>query len=174
MKKNNLDNYIEKGVVILSPETTFISGDVVIGMGTVIYPNTTIIGNVEIGNDCKIGPSAYIREGTKVGNNSKIGCFVEVKKSIIKDCVRIGHLSYVGNAFIESNTNIGAGVVFANYDGKNKNNIEVNKNCFIGSNSTLIAPLVIGENVLIAAGSTITRDVEKNLRAFARSRQENK
>jgi bifunctional UDP-N-acetylglucosamine pyrophosphorylase/glucosamine-1-phosphate N-acetyltransferase len=121
-----------------------------------------------------IGPFAYLRPGTKLGKNVKIGDFVEVKKSSIGDNSKSSHLSYIGDAEVGKNVNIGCGVVFVNYDGKNKNKTIVGDGAFIGSNSNLVAPVTIKDNGYVACGSTITKNVETDDLAIARARQVNK
>lgn len=124
-----------------------------------------------IGGNSKIGPFANIRPESIIGENCRIGDYVEIKKSHIGKNTKVAHLSYVGDAAVGENCNIGCGVVFANYNGKTKNKTTVMSGAFIGSNSNLIAPLVIGENAYIAAGSTITENVPANALAIARERQ---
>lgn len=162
------------GVTIEDINTTYIYDDVKIGMDTVIHPNTIIKSNVEIGEDCEIGPNAYIREGCKIANNVKIGSFVELKKAIIGEGSKVPHLSYMGDCKIGAHTNIGCGSITCNYDGFKKSETIIGDKCFIGSNSNFIAPVKIGDNSFIAAGSTITEDVPKNSLAIARERQINK
>ncbi len=128
----------------------------------------------EIGENCNIGPFARIRPKTWLGQGVKIGNFVEVKNSRLEKGVKVSHLAYVGDAEVGENTNVGCGVVFANYDGKTKNKTVVGKNCFIGSNSTLIAPLNIGDGVLVGAGSVVTKDVKESSLVIARSIQTEK
>ena len=167
----------------------YLIGKTVIGEGNIIGPNTyiedSVIGhensiiishltNIVMGNNNKIGPFFRAREGAVIGDNTSLGNYVEVKKSVLSNGVKAHHLTYLGNAQIGENTNIGCGVITANYDGKNKNNTNIGKNVFIGCDSTLIAPISVGDNALIAAGSTITKDVPDNAAAFARARQENK
>lgn len=167
-------NLMNSGVTIEDINTTYIYDDVKIGMDTVIHPNTTIKSGVEIGEDCEIGPYAYIREECKIANNVKIGSFVELKKAIIEDGSKVPHLSYMGDCKIGNNTNIGCGSITCNYDGLNKSETIIGNKCFIGSNSNFIAPVKIGNNSFIAAGSTITEDVPENSLAIARERQINK
>ena len=114
-----------------------------------------------IGENSKVGPYAHIRPKCKIGKNCRIGNFVEIKNSAIGDNTKIAHLTYVGDARIGKNCNIGCGVVFANYNGKEKNKIIVGNNVFIGSNCNLIAPLIIPDNVYICAGTTVTRDLQE-------------
>lgn len=146
--------------------------DSIIGDNTIIYNSQ--IKNSIIGKDNIIGPYAHIRENNNTGNNVKIGSFVELKNSIVKDNSKIPHLSYIGDAEIGENVNIGCGVITANYDGKNKHKTIIKDKAFIGCNVNLIAPVTIEENSLVAAGSTITDDVPANALAIARSRQTNK
>ncbi len=128
----------------------------------------------EIGEGTTIGPYAHLREKNKIGKNCKIGNFVEIKQSVLGDNTKVSHLAYVGNATIGSNCNIGCGVIFANYDGKNKHPTIIGDNCFIGSNCTLIAPVTIGEGSFLCAGTVITENVPPNTFVIGRSRQINK
>ncbi len=172
-KRINLE-YMKNGVTIEDIENTYIYDDVQIGIDTVIHPNTTIKSDVVIGNDCEIGPNSYIREGTRLADNVKIGSFVEIKKSVIGRGTKVPHLSYMGDCEIGENTNIGCGTITCNYDGVNKHKTKIGDNCFVGSNVNFVAPVTIQNNVTIAAGSTITEDVNKNSLAIARQRQINK
>jgi len=160
-----------------------------IGTGCTIGPNTRIINstlmdNVNVDNskvidsfiddETTVGPFAYLRPGTKLGKNVKIGDFVEVKKSTIGDNSKSSHLSYIGDAEIGKDVNIGCGVVFVNYDGKTKNKTIVEDGAFVGSNSNLVAPITVHEGGYVACGSTITDDVGAYDLAIARARQVNK
>ena len=165
---------MEKGVTIEDINSTYIYDGVEIGTDTVIYPNTTIKSGVKIGKNCEIGPNAYIREGCDIADNVKIGSFVEIKKAIIGKGTKVPHLSYMGDCEIGENTNIGCGTITCNYDGKNKHKTVIGDNAFIGSNVNFVAPVNVGNKVLIAAGSTITEDVPDNALAIARERQINK
>lgn len=114
-----------------------------------------------VGENCKIGPYAHIRPNSKILNNVKIGNFVEIKNSVVGSNTKISHMSYVGDAIIGEGCNIGCGVIFCNYDGKNKNQIKVGNNCFIGSNCNLIAPLNIADNTYICAGTTVVENTNE-------------
>ena len=166
--------HMNNGVTIEDINTTYIYDDVEIGMDTVIHPNTTIKSDVKIGEDCEIGPNAYIREGCKLENKVKIGSFVEIKKAIIGEGTKVPHLSYMGDCEIGSNTNIGCGTITCNYDGFNKSKTIIGKNCFVGSNTNFVAPVKIGDDSFVAAGSTVTEDVPEYGLAIARQRQTNK
>lgn len=187
------NTYIEDSVIIGRDTTiypgTFLQQGTVIGCGCTIGPNTRIINsricdNVsiesskviesEIGDGTTVGPFAYLRPGTVLGKNVKIGDFVEVKKSVIGDNSKSSHLSYIGDAEVGKNVNIGCGVVFVNYDGKKKHKTVVGDGAFIGSNSNLVAPVNVQQGGYIACGSTITDDVEEGDLAIARARQVNK
>ncbi|MCD5411084.1 MAG: bifunctional UDP-N-acetylglucosamine diphosphorylase/glucosamine-1-phosphate N-acetyltransferase GlmU [Clostridiales bacterium] len=139
----------------------------------VTIENSTIIEST-IDTHSSIGPYAYLRPNSRIGKNVKIGDFVEIKNSIIGDYSKASHLSYIGDAEIGKNVNIGCGVVLVNYDGKEKHKSIIEDNAFIGSNSNLIAPIVIRRNAYVACGSTITREVPEETLAVARSRQMNK
>lgn len=166
--------HMKKGVTIEDVNTTYIYDDVKIGMDTVIHPNTTIKSDVEIGEDCEIGPNAYIREGCKLANNVKIGNFVEIKKAIIGEGTKVPHFIYLGDCEIGEKCNIGCGTITCNYDGFHKSKTIIGNHSFIGSNSNLVAPVNIGNETFIAAGSTITEDVPDYALAIARQRQTNK
>lgn len=163
--------HMKKGVTIEDASTTYIYDDVKIGMDTVIHPNTIIKSGVTIGENCEIGPNAYIREGCKIGNQVKVGNCVELKKVKIADNTKVPHLTYLGDCEVGSNVNIGCGTITCNYDGKNKHKTKIGDNSFVGSNVNFVAPVKIGENTLIAAGSTITEDVPDDKMAIARERQ---
>lgn len=166
--------HMRNGVTIEDINNTYIYDDVEIGIDTVIHPNTTIKTGVVIGEDCEIGPNAYIREGCNLSNNVKIGSFVEVKKAIIGEGTKVPHLSYMGDCEIGSKTNIGCGTITCNYDGFNKSKTIIGDNSFVGSNTNLVAPVTLGKNTFVAAGSTITDDVPNDSLAIARQRQTNK
>lgn len=168
------EEHMKNGVTIEDINNTYIYDDVEIGVDTIIHPNTTIKSDVVIGEDCEIGPNSYIREGCRLANNVKIGSFVEIKKAIIGEGTKVPHLSYMGDCEIGAKTNIGCGTITCNYDGFNKSKTVIGDNSFIGSNTNLVAPVTLGENVFVAAGSTITEDVPKDSLAIARQRQTNK
>ncbi len=128
----------------------------------------------KIGKNCKIGPFAHIRENVVLGDNVKIGNFVEIKNSIIGENTKIMHLSYIGDAKIGKNVNIGAGTITCNYDGKKKHKTIIEDNAFIGTNNSLVAPVKIGQGAYTAAGSIITKDVPPYALAIGRTRQINK
>ena len=195
VEKKFQDNYRKKlmahGVSLLSPETCFFSHDTVIKAGCVIEPNvifgtgvsvqnSTIIRSysyiegTQIGKHCQIGPFARLRPGTNLSEKVKVGNFVEVKNASLASESKANHLSYIGDARIGTNTNIGAGTIFCNYDGKNKHLTVVGDNVFIGSNASLIAPLKIGDASIVAAGSAINREVPSESLAIARPIQQNK
>jgi len=178
--------FIKYGVKMKGPETIFFSEDTKIGKNVIIEPyvvfglrvrianNVTInsfshLENCKIENKVMIGPYARIRPGTILKAGSKIGNFVEVKKSIIGKKSKIPHLSYVGDSLLESSVNIGAGTITCNYDGIKKNITKIKKNVFIGSNSSLIAPVTINENSIVGAGSVITKNVKKKSLAITRA-----
>lgn len=182
--------YIDEGVEIgfdtLIYPGTILEGKTVIGEGCIIGPNTRLVSvrtgnNVEINNsvaiestiddDSHVGPFAYIRPDCNIGKKVKIGDFVEVKKSVIGDKTKVSHLTYIGDAQIGRNVNLGCGVVVVNYDGKKKHKTVVGDNAFVGCNVNLISPVVVRDNTYIAAGSTITDEVPENSLAIARCRQ---
>ena len=168
--------YIEPGVLIHSGAVVF-SGNIILGKCEIgactLLPNNIIEGAV-IGDGSTIGPFARLRPNTYISQGCKLGNFVEVKNSIIGDYTKANHLTYIGDAEIGSNCNIGCGVIFCNYDGKKKNHTFVGDNVFIGSNVNIIAPVKIESNTTIAAGSTITDAVPQGALAIGRARQINK
>ena len=173
---------------MIGPETIFFSEDTKIGKNVVINPYVVIGPKVKIGNnvvinsfshleDCKIenkvniGPYARIRPGTILKEGSRIGNFVEVKKSKIGKKSKINHLSYIGDTSIGQKVNIGAGTITCNYDGKNKNKTIIQDGAFIGSNTSLVAPVKIGKKAIIGAGSAITRNVKNKALSLTRTKQ---
>lgn len=190
--QNELRNkMMENGVTLIDPKSTFFSYDTKIGKNCTIYPNVylgrgvtigdnvsvlsfSFIEDVEIGNDVNIGPFARIRGKTKIGNKCKVGNFIEIKNSKISSEVSIGHFGYVGDAIIGEKTNVGAGTVFCNYNiRKEKNICKIGKNVFIGSNTELIAPITVGDDAIIGAGTTVTKDVGSKEIAISRVEQKN-
>lgn len=166
--------HMKNGVTIEDIDNTYIYDDVEIGTDTVVHPNTTIKNDVVIGKDCELGPNAYIREGCRLADRVKIGSFVEIKKAIIGEGAKVPHLSYMGDCEIGAKTNVGCGTITCNYDGFNKSKTIIGEHCFIGSNVNLVAPVKLGKNSFVAAGSTITNDVPDDSLAIARERQTNK
>ncbi|MEO7994150.1 MAG: bifunctional UDP-N-acetylglucosamine diphosphorylase/glucosamine-1-phosphate N-acetyltransferase GlmU [bacterium] len=186
------DVYIEPQVQIAADAViwggTYLRGKTVIEAGAVIGPCADITDSVirkgatvrysvvaqsEIGAGTTVGPYAHVREHARVGAKARIGNFVELKKSTLADGVKAGHLTYLGDATIGANTNIGAGTITCNYDGVNKHPTTIGREVFIGSNASLVAPVTIGDGAMTAAGSTITKDVPPEALAFGRARQEN-
>ena len=180
--------FIKSGVKMIGPETIFFSKDTKIGKNVTINPYVVIGKKVKIGNnvtinsfsyleDCKIknkvevGPYARLRPGTILEEGSKIGNFVEVKKSTVGKKSKINHLSYIGDSEIGRNVNVGAGTITCNYDGVNKNKTKIKDNVFIGSNSSLVAPVTLEKNSIVGAGSVITKKVKKNSLALTRNSQ---
>ncbi len=180
---------IKSGVNLIAPETIFLSRDTKFGKNVTINPYVVIGKKVKIGNNVEIlsfshiegakienkvtvGPYARIRPGTHLMSGVKIGNFVETKKSKIKPNSKVNHLSYIGDSEIGKNTNIGAGTITCNYDGVKKNKTIISDDVFIGSNSSLVAPVKIKKNSIVGAGSVITKDVKENSLALERSEQE--
>ena len=178
-----------KGVNLVAPETIFLSADTTFGKNVTIDPYVVIGPKVKIGDNSYIksfthmegtkieknvvvGPYARLREGTILKSNSKIGNFVETKKSSISINSKVNHLSYIGDTTIGKNSNIGAGTITCNYDGLKKHKTTISDNVFVGSNSSLVAPLKINKNSTIGAGSVITKNVKKNSLAVTRSSQD--
>ena len=181
--------FIKSGVKMIGPETIFFSNDTKIGKNVIINPYVVIGPKVKIGNnviinsfshleDCKIknkvevGPYARLRPGTILEEGAKIGNFVETKKTKIGKNSKINHLSYIGDTTVGQNSNIGAGTITCNYDGANKHKTNISDNVFIGSNTSLVAPVKIDKNSTVGAGSVITRNIKKNSLALTRSKQQ--
>lgn len=143
-----------------------------IGNGTTIH--SSVVLNSQVGNETAVGPFAHLRPESSLGDHVKVGNFVEVKKSTLGDDTKVSHLSYIGDAEIGSNVNIGCGSITVNYDGKNKFKTTIEDDVFVGCNSNLVAPVTLKKGSFIAAGSTITKEVPENALAIARARQENK
>ena len=179
------NKFNKSGVKMIGPETVFFSNDTKIGKNVTINPYVVIGSKVKIGNnvtinsfshleDCKIkdkvevGPYARLRPGTVLEEGSRIGNFVEVKKSIIGKKSKANHLSYIGDSELGKGVNIGAGTITCNYDGIKKSKTMIKDNVFIGSNSSLVAPIIIETNSIIGAGSVITKKVKKNSLALSR------
>ena len=188
-KQNKLRNkFIKSGVKMIGPETIFFSTDTIIGKNVTIEPYVVIGLKVKIGNnvkiksfthleECKIenkvdlGPYTRIRPGTILKEGTKVGNFVEIKKSIVGKKSKVNHLSYIGDSFLGTSVNIGAGTITCNYDGIKKNKTKIKNNVFVGSNSSLVAPVTLNENSIVGAGSVITKNVKKKSLALARSLQ---
>ena len=185
------DKFLKKGVKMKGPETVFFSKDTKIGKNVEIEPYVVFADKVQIGNNVKIlsfshlegvkidnnvsvGPYARLRPGTKIKSGSKIGNFVEVKKTIINKNSKINHLSYIGDAQVGKNVNIGAGTITCNYDGRKKSKTNIKDKVFVGSNTSLVAPVTLNEKSVIGAGSVITKNVNKGSLALTRSKQQEK
>ena len=156
--KRNALEHIKNGVTVIAPENTYIERNVKIGRDSVIYPFVYIESGVKIGKSCTIGPSSRIRSGSYLENNVSVGNFVEIVRSYINEGTKVRHFSYLGDAVVGKNVNIGAGCVTANYDGKNKNKTVIGDRAFIGSNTTIVAPVKIGEGAVTGAGAVITKN----------------
>ena len=185
----NLRNkFLKSGVKMIGPETIFFSSDTQIGKNVTIEPYVVIGSKVKIGNDVliksfshlescqvenkvEIGPYARIRPNTILKEGSKVGNFVEVKKSVIGKKSKVNHLTYIGDSKIGKSVNVGAGTITCNYDGKKKYVTNIKDKVFIGSNSSLVAPITIGEGSTIGAGSVITKNVKKKSLALTRALQ---
>ena len=196
MNSQNLQNklrykFLKKGVKMKGPETVFFSKDTKIGKNVEIEPYVVFADKVQIGNNVKIlsfshlegvkidndvsvGPYARLRPGTKIKSGSKIGNFVEVKKSTINKNSKVNHLSYIGDALVGKEVNIGAGTITCNYDGRKKSKTNIKDKVFVGSNTSLVAPVTLNEKSVIGAGSVITRNVTKGSLALTRSKQKEK
>jgi len=187
--QNNLRNkFLKLGVKMIGSETIFFSKDTKIGKNVIIEPYVVFGPKVKIGNNvtiksfshlenCKvenkvdIGPYARIRPGSILKEGSKVGNFVEIKKSVLGKKSKANHLSYIGDSSVGESVNIGAGTITCNYDGFKKSKTKIKNNVFIGSNSSLVAPLTIEEDSVIGAGSVITKNVKKKSLALTRSSQ---
>ena len=193
MKQINLQNnlrkkFLKKGVKMIAPDTVFFSIDTKIGRNVSIEPyvvigkkvkinnNVTIhsfshLENTKIENNVSVGPYARLRPGSILKSGSKVGNFVEVKKSTIGKESKVNHLSYIGDTDLGKNVNIGAGTITCNYDGVRKNKTKIKDNVFIGSNTSLVAPITINEKSTVGAGSVITKNVNKKSLALTRTNQ---
>ena len=196
MKQTNLqkaqvrlrEKFIKNGVKMLAPETVYFSKDTKIGKNVTIEPyvvfgekvkiqnNSKIksfshLENVKIENNVTVGPFARLRPGTVLKSGSRVGNFVEIKKSNVGKNSKVNHLSYIGDTNIGNFVNIGAGTITCNYDGKNKNKTVIKNKVFVGSNSSLVAPVTLNEKSTVGAGSVITKNVKKNSLALTRSNQ---
>ena len=182
------NKFLKKGVKMIAPDTVFFSKNTKIGKNVTIEPYVVIADNVSVGDNVKIlsfshlegvkiennvnvGPYARLRPGTVLKSGSKVGNFVEIKKSIIGKSSKINHLSYVGDTKIGEKVNIGAGTITCNYDGIKKNKTIIDDGVFVGSNSSLVAPIKLEKKSIIGAGSVITRKVSKNSLALTRAEQ---
>ena len=180
--------FLKLGVKMSGPDTIFFSNDTKIGKRVIIEPYVVIGSKVKIGNNvviksfshlenCKIensveiGPYARIRPGTTLKKGSKVGNFVEIKKSTLGQKSKANHLSYIGDSAIGKSVNVGAGTITCNYDGIKKNKTIIKDNTFIGSNSSLVAPVTIGKNSVVGAGSVITKNVKNKTLALTRTLQ---
>ncbi len=187
LRRQAMDN----GATLISPETVFLSADTQIGRDVVIEPHVFIAPGVEIadnvivhgfchladakiGEGAVIGPYARLRPGTDLRANTKVGNFVEIKKSTIHQGAKVNHLSYIGDANVGENANIGAGTITCNYDGFGKSQTIIGKGAFIGSNSSLIAPVKIGDGAYVGSASVVSKDVPDNALALSRVEQNNK
>ena len=188
-KQDKIRNkFMTRGVTLVAPDTIFLSTNTKIGKNVVINPYVVIGSNVKIGNNVeilsfthiegakiqdnvKVGPFSRVRPGTVLSKRSRIGNFVEVKNSRVGIGTKINHLSYVGDATIGKFANIGAGTITCNYDGKKKHKTNIRDKVFIGSNSSLVAPVTIGKKSVVGAGSVITKNVREGSLALTRSKQ---
>ena len=188
IQKRLRNKFLKKGVKMIAPETVFFSKDtkigknvsidpyVVIGKKVKILNNVTIhsfshLENTKIENNVTIGPYARLRPGSILKSGSRVGNFVEIKKSTIEKNSKVNHLSYIGDTSLGKNVNIGAGTITCNYDGVRKNKTKIRDNVFIGSNTSLVAPVTINERSIVGAGSVITKNVKKKSLALPRSNQ---
>lgn len=171
MNRRNLERYMENGVTIVDPESTWISEDTEIGTDTIIYPATYIEGKNKIGKSCKIGPCAHLRGGVVVCDNVKVGNFVEVKKSKISSNTNVGHLSYIGDSELGEHVNIGAGTITANYNPltKAKTKTVLKNDVKIGSNTVLVAPVTVEDGANVGAGTVVTKNISAWSLAITRS-----
>ena len=180
--------FLKKGVKMIAPDTVFFSKNTKIGKNVTIEPYVVIAENVSIGNNVRIlsfshlegvkienninvGPYARLRPGTVLKSGSKVGNFVEVKNSIIGKDAKLNHLSYIGDSKLGKKVNIGAGTITCNYDGIKKNKTIIEDEVFVGSNSSLVAPIKLEKKSIIGAGSVITKKVTKNSLALTRAEQ---
>ena len=188
LQKNLRKKFIKQGVKMIAPGTVFFSKDTRIGKNVSIEPYVVIgkkvriqnnvkifsfshLEHVRIENNVNVGPYARLRPGTILKSGTRIGNFVEIKKSTIEKNSKVNHLSYIGDTSIGKNVNIGAGTITCNFDGVKKNKTKIKDNVFIGSNSSLVAPVIINEKSIVGAGSVITKNVNKKSLALTRTNQ---
>lgn len=182
---------MEDGVTLMAPDTVYLAMDTVIGRDTVIEPNVVFgpevtvesgatirafshLEGCHVSRGAVVGPYARLRPGAELAENTRVGNFVEIKNAEIAEGAKVNHLSYVGDASVGANTNIGAGTITCNYDGVMKHKTTIGERAFIGSNTLLVAPVTVGDDAMTATGSVITRDVDPAALAIARVKQENK
>ena len=188
IQTNLRDKFLKKGVKMIAPDTVFFSENTKIGKNVIIEPYVVIADNVSVGNNARIlsfshlegvkiennvnvGPYARLRPGTVLKSGSKVGNFVEVKKSVIGKYSKLNHLSYIGDSNLGKKVNIGAGTITCNYDGIKKSKTIINDDVFVGSNSSLVAPVKLEKKSVIGAGSVITKKVSKKALALTRAEQ---
>src|SRR5581483_4127217 len=179
---------LDAGVTMQAPETVFLSSDtklgadvtiepyVVFGPGVAIEDGAVIhsfshLAGAHVGKNVSVGPYARLRPGTRLGEGARIGNFVEIKEAVVEAGAKANHLSYIGDAFVGADANVGAGTITCNYDGTDKHRTEIGKGAFIGSNSALVAPVKIGEGAYVGSGSVVTDDVPADALALGRGRQ---
>ncbi len=182
---------LDLGVTLMAPETVFLAADTIIGRDTVIEPNVVFgpgvtvesgatirafshLEGCHVSRGAVVGPYARLRPGTELAEDTRIGNFVEIKNAEIAKGAKVNHLSYVGDATVGADTNIGAGTITCNYDGVMKHRTTIGRNVFIGSNTMLVAPVTVGDGAMTATGTVVTRDVEADALAVARAKQDNK
>tara|TARA_A100001011_G_scaffold368799_1_gene423466 strand:+ start:21 stop:632 length:612 start_codon:yes stop_codon:yes gene_type:complete len=193
MKQINLQanlrkKFIKQGVKMIAPETVYFSKDTKLGKNVMIEPyvvfgkkvkiqnnvkilSFTHLENVRVENNVSIGPFARVRPGTVLKKGSKVGNFVEIKKSVVGNRSKVNHLSYIGDSYLGNDVNIGAGTITCNYDGLKKNKTKIKDKVFVGSNTSIIAPVTINKKSIIGAGSVITKNISKNSLALSRAPQ---
>jgi bifunctional UDP-N-acetylglucosamine pyrophosphorylase/glucosamine-1-phosphate N-acetyltransferase len=189
-RRRTAERLMREGVTLIDPQATYLDVDVQVGRDTVIEPGCVLKGDTRIGervhvkahttiewsrieDDVEIGPSAHLRPGTVVGSGARVGNFVEVKNSVIGENVKADHLSYIGDAEVGSGASFGCGSITVNFDGREKHRTTIGPDAFIGCNANLIAPVTVGRDAYVAAGSTVTQDVPEEALAVGRSRQRN-
>ncbi|MCE8521424.1 bifunctional UDP-N-acetylglucosamine diphosphorylase/glucosamine-1-phosphate N-acetyltransferase GlmU [Ruegeria pomeroyi] len=182
---------LDLGVTLMAPDTVYLAADTVIGRDTVIEPNVVFgpgvtvesgatirafshLEGCHVSQGAVVGPYARLRPGAELAENARIGNFVEIKNAEIGEGAKVNHLTYIGDASIGANSNIGAGTITCNYDGVMKHRTTIGANVFIGSNTMLVAPVTLGDGAMTATGTVVTRDVEPDALAVARTKQENK
>jgi len=182
---------MDMGVTLMAPETVYLAADTVIGRDTVIEPNVVFgpgvtvesgalirafshLEGCHVSRGAIIGPYARLRPGAELAENTRIGNFVEIKNAEIAEGAKVNHLSYIGDAAVGGDTNIGAGTITCNYDGVKKHRTTIGANVFVGSNTMLVAPVTLGDGAMTATGTVVTKDIEADALAVARAKQENK
>jgi bifunctional UDP-N-acetylglucosamine pyrophosphorylase/glucosamine-1-phosphate N-acetyltransferase len=191
MQRRLREQAMEQGATLVAPETVFLAADTRLGRDVVVEPNVffgpgvtvedgarirafSYLEEAHVGEGAIIGPFARLRPGTRIGPGARVGNFVEIKNAVLEEGAKANHLTHIGDALVGKDANVGAGTITCNYDGFAKHRTEIGEGAFIGSNSALVAPIIIGDGAYVATGSVITEEVPADTLAFGRARQVNK